>query len=282
MRHRRAPDLAISMTDDTRYSLDDLLAIMARLRDPQDGCPWDVQQDFASIAAYTIEEAYEVADAIDRKDWPDLRDELGDLLLQVVFHARMAQEAGLFDFADVAHAISSKMRRRHPHVFGDVQYADIEAQKRAWEDIKTTERLAKGAPPDGSALAGISSGLPEWKRALKLQQRAAGTGFDWPDPQLVLAKLAEEIEEVRVEFAEGADPARLEDEIGDVLFVLVNLTRHAGVDFSSALRHANAKFERRFRQMEALAAAAGTTLSEHALAAQEELWQHVKTLERNP
>jgi ATP diphosphatase len=270
------------MTDDTRYSLDDLLAIMARLRDPQDGCPWDVQQDFASIAAYTIEEAYEVADAIDRKDWPDLRDELGDLLLQVVFHARMAQESGLFDFADVAHAISSKMRRRHPHVFGDVRYADVEAQKRAWEDIKTAERLAKGAPPDESALAGISAGLPEWKRALKLQQRAANTGFDWPDPQPVLAKLAEEIEEVRVEFAEGADPARLEDEIGDVLFVLVNLTRHAGVDFSSALRHANAKFERRFRRMEELAAAAGTSLGERELAGQEALWQRVKALERKP
>ncbi|HEY0197140.1 MAG TPA: nucleoside triphosphate pyrophosphohydrolase [Rhodanobacter sp.] len=270
------------MTDDARYSLDDLLSIMTRLRDPQNGCPWDVQQDFASIAPYTIEEAYEVADAIDRQDWPDLRDELGDLLLQVVFHARMAQEAGLFDFADVAHAIGSKMRRRHPHVFGDVRYADAAAQKQAWEDIKTSERLARGAPPDESALAGVSTGLPEWKRALKLQQRAASTGFDWPDPQPVLAKLAEEIEEVRVEFAEGADPARLEDEIGDVLFVVVNLARHAGVDFSSALRHANAKFERRFREMERLAVADGKNLGEHTLAAQEDLWQRVKALEPKP
>lgn len=267
------------MTDDTRYSLDDLLAIMARLRDPQHGCPWDVQQNFASIAPYTIEEAYEVADAIDRQDWPDLRDELGDLLLQVVFHSRMAQEAGLFDFGDVADAISRKMRRRHPHVFGDVRYADPDAQKQAWEEIKSAERAAKGAAPDASALAGISAGLPEWKRALKLQQRAAVTGFDWPDPQPVLDKLAEEIDEVRAEFADGADTARLEDEIGDVLFVLVNLTRHAGVDFSRALRHANAKFERRFRHMEQLAADDGKTLGDCALTAQEALWQRVKALE---
>ncbi|WP_460878557.1 nucleoside triphosphate pyrophosphohydrolase [Rhodanobacter koreensis] len=270
------------MTDDQRYSLDDLLAIMARLRDPQDGCPWDVQQDFASIAPYTIEEAYEVADAIDRRDWPDLRDELGDLLLQVVFHARMAQEAGLFDFADVADAISRKMRRRHPHVFGDVRYADVEAQKQAWEDIKTAERSSKGEPADTSALAGISSGLPEWKRALKLQQRAASTGFDWSDPQPVLAKLAEEVDEVRAEFANGADPARLEDEIGDVLFVMVNLARHARVDFSRALRHANAKFERRFRQMEQLAADEGSAFGERTLSEQEQLWQRAKAFEREP
>jgi ATP diphosphatase len=268
------------MTDDIRYSFDDLLAIMVRLRDPQHGCPWDTQQDFASIAPYTIEEAYEVADAIDRRDWADLRDELGDLLLQVVFHAQMASEAGLFDFADVAHAISSKMQRRHPHVFGDVRYADTAAQKQAWEDIKTAERLARGAPAGDSALAGVSTGLPEWKRALKLQQRAATTGFEWPDPQPVMAKLAEEIDEVRAEFADGADPLRLEDEIGDVLFVLVNLTRHAGVDFSRALRHANRKFERRFRQMEQLAAADGRAFAEHTLAEQEALWRRVKALER--
>lgn len=270
------------VTDDQRYSLDDLLAIMARLRDPQHGCPWDVEQDFASIAPYTIEEAYEVADAIDRRDWPDLRDELGDLLLQVVFHARMAQEAQLFDFADVADAISRKMRRRHPHVFGDVRYADAAAQKRAWEDIKTAERTSKGEPADASALAGISSGLPEWKRALKLQQRAASTGFDWTDPQPVLAKLAEEVDEVRAEFANGADPARLEDEIGDVLFVMVNLTRHAKVDFSRALRHANAKFERRFRQMEQLAADEGSAFGERTLFEQEQLWQRAKAFEREP
>jgi ATP diphosphatase len=259
-----------------RHSLDDLLEIMKRLRDPQAGCPWDLQQDFSSVAPYTIEEAYEVVDAIDRGDFDDLRDELGDLLLQVVFHARMAQEAGYFEFADVAHAISEKMLRRHPHVFGDVRYDDLDAQKRAWGDIKAAERLAKGEAHDGSALAGVSRGLPEWKRAQKLQQRAAMVGFDWSDPQPVLAKLAEEVEEVRVEFDRGADPLRLEDEIGDVLFVMVNLARHAQVDFSRALRHANEKFERRFRAMEQLASAAMHPLAEWSLEEQEQLWQRVK------
>jgi ATP diphosphatase len=270
------------MADTAKYSLDDLLAIMARLRDPEHGCPWDVQQDFSSIASYTIEEAYEVADAIDREDWPDLRDELGDLLLHVVFHAQMAQEAGLFDFTDVAHAISAKLRRRHPHVFGNVRYADIPAQKLAWEAIKAAERVGKGESIDDSALAGVSSGLPEWRRALKLQQRAALVGFDWPDPQPVLAKLAEEVEEVRAEFASGADPARLEDEMGDVLFVMVNLARHAKVDFSRALRHANTKFERRFRQMEQLAIADDRVFAQCTLAEQEQLWQRVKALEHSP
>jgi nucleoside triphosphate diphosphatase len=270
------------MSEPARHSLDELLAIMVRLRDPARGCPWDVQQDFTSIAAYTIEEAYEVADAIDRRDWHDLRDELGDLLLQVVFHSQMAAEQGLFDFADVAHAISAKMLRRHPHVFGDVRYADLAAQMQAWEEIKTAERADKGEPADASALAGISAGLPEWKRAQKLQQRAAGTGFAWPGPEPVLAKLAEEVDEVRAEFANGADPARLQDEIGDVLFVMVNLARHAGVDFSQALRHANAKFERRFRQMEQLAAADGGAFGERTLGEQEQLWQRAKRTERKP
>ncbi|WP_158885907.1 nucleoside triphosphate pyrophosphohydrolase [Rhodanobacter sp. L36] len=270
------------MTDPARHPLDELLAIMARLRDRDGGCPWDAQQNFASIAPYTIEEAYEVADAIDRQDWTDLQDELGDLLLQVVFHAQMAKEAGLFDFADVAQGIGDKMRRRHPHVFADVRYADAAAQKQAWEDIKRVERDAKGHVPDHSALAGVSTGLPEWKRALKLQQRAAVTGFDWTDPQPVLAKLAEELDEVRAEFADGVDAARLEDEIGDMLFVLVNLTRHAGVDFSQSLRHANRKFERRFRAMENLAADDGKPFAAHTLAEQEALWQRVKALERKP
>ncbi len=266
------------MTD--RHSLDDLLAIMARLRDPARGCPWDVQQDFATVAPYTIEEAYEVADAIDRQDWPELCDELGDLLLQVVFHAQMASERGLFDFADVAHAISDKMIRRHPHVFGDVSYDDVEAQKAAWEAIKAEERAAKGEPRDDSALAGVSRGLPEWKRAQKLQEKAARTGFDWPDPNPVLDKLVEEVEEVRAEFAAGAKQARLQDEIGDVAFVLVNLARHAGVDFSQALRHANAKFERRFRRMETLATDSGEPLAARVLDAQEALWDAVKREER--
>ena len=264
------------MNDAKRHSLDNLLAIMARLRDPQGGCPWDLQQDFATIAPYTIEEAYEVADAIDRRDWHDLRDELGDLLLQVVFHAQMANEQGLFDFADVAHAISDKMIRRHPHVFGDVSYDDVEAQKEAWEAIKAEERASKGESHDDSALAGVSRGLPEWKRALKLQERAAKVGFDWPDAQPVLDKLAEEVEEVREEFAAGADKARLQDEIGDALFVLVNLARHADVDFSQALRHANAKFERRFRAMERIARDEGRVLAERDLEAQEALWRRVK------
>jgi ATP diphosphatase len=268
------------MTDTTRYRLDDLLAIMARLRDPASGCPWDMKQDFASVAPYTLEEAYEVVDAIDRGDWDDLRDELGDLLLQVVFHAQLAQEKGLFDFADVADAISNKMIRRHPHVFGDTHFVDDAARKQAWEDIKTAERLARGAPVDDSALAGVSSGLPEWQRARKLQERAASVGFDWPEPASVLAKLTEEVDEVRAEFAAGADPARLEDEIGDVLFVMVNLARHAKVDFSRALRHANAKFERRFRQIERLAAADGENFAQQDLAAQEALWQCAKAIER--
>ena len=264
----------------SQHTIDDLLAIMARLRDPENGCPWDVQQDFASIAPYTIEEAYEVADAIDRGDFDDLRDELGDLLLQVVFHARMAQESGRFDFDDVVHAISDKMRRRHPHVFGDVRYADEVAQKQAWEDIKSAERAGKGGLTDHSALAGVSAGLPEWRRAMKLQQRAASVGFKWSDPQPILDKLAEEVDEVRAEFANGADPARLEDEIGDVLFVTVNLARQAGVDFSRALRHANAKFERRFRLMEQLASSDGPAFSECSLVDQEQLWQRAKALER--
>jgi len=270
------------MSETPLHDMDDLLAIMARLRDPQNGCPWDVQQDFSTIAPYTIEEAYEVADAIDRKDWPDLRDELGDLLLQVVFHAQMAKEARLFEFADVAHAISDKMLRRHPHVFGEERYDDLDAQKQGWEDIKAAERAAKGEQHDDSALAGVSRGLPEWKRALKLQERAAKVGFDWPDEQPVLDKLLEEVGEVRAEFAHGRDTQRLQDEIGDVLFVVVNLARHAGVDFSQALRHANAKFERRFRAMEHMARDEGRPLPEHDLASQEALWQRAKRQDDAP
>lgn len=269
------------MTGDRRHSLDDLLGIMQRLRDPQEGCAWDQKQDFASVAPYTIEEAYEVADAIDRQDWSDLRDELGDLLLQVVFHAQMAREAGLFDFADVVDAIAGKMQRRHPHVFGDVRHADDAARKQAWNDMKAAERAARGVPADDSALAGVSAGLPEWQRALRLQQQAASVGFDWPDPLPVLDKLAEEIGEVRAEFAASGDPARLEDEIGDVLFVMVNLARRGNVDFSRALREANRKFERRFRRMEQLAAAEGGRFVDCTLVEQELLWQRVKVLERS-
>jgi ATP diphosphatase len=267
------------VSDARHHGMAELLAIMARLRDPEHGCPWDVAQTFDSIAPYTIEEAYEVADAIDRRDHAALRDELGDLLLQVVFHARMAEEQGLFDFGDVVDAISAKLVRRHPHVFADAHYADAEEQSRAWDAIKRAERAGQGGQ-DASALAGIARGLPEWKRALKLCEQAATVGFDWPGPEPVLDKLQEEVAEVRAEFAAGADRERLLDEIGDVAFVLVNLARHAKVDFSQALRHANAKFERRFRRMEALAAAAGGSLAGKPLAEQDALWDRAKAEER--
>lgn len=256
-----------------------LLAIMARLRDREHGCPWDVAQTFATIAPYTIEEAYETVDAIDRMDYAALKGELGDLLLQVVFHARMAEEQQLFTFDDVVDAISAKLVHRHPHVFADARYANAEEQARAWDDIKRAERAARGED-DISALAGIARGLPEWQRALKLCDKAATVGFDWPGPEPVLDKLLEEIAEVRAEFAAGAGHDRLLDEIGDVAFVLVNLARHAGVDFSAALRHANAKFERRFRRMEALAAAAGEKLEGKSLAEQDALWDRAKAGER--
>ncbi|MBZ0086750.1 MAG: nucleoside triphosphate pyrophosphohydrolase [Thermomonas sp.] len=266
-------------------TIGDLLAIMARLRDPATGCPWDKQQTFATIAPYTIEEAYEVADAIDRGDMADLKDELGDLLLQVVFHARMAQEAGAFAFGDVVEAICDKMTRRHPHVFGDASFEDAEAQLADWEARKRAERAAKGES-DASVLAGIARGMPEWQRAVKLQHRAAKVGFDWPGPEPVLEKLAEEIAEVRAEFAAVAsapDDAqardRLEDEIGDVLFVCANLARHAKVDVGSALRRANHKFERRFRAMEALADDDGG-LAGKSLAAQDAYWERAKQAER--
>ena len=260
----------------------ELLDIMARLRDPDRGCPWDLEQDFASIAPYTIEEAYEVADAIARADMPALRDELGDLLLQVVFHARMAEEAGDFAFADVVGAICDKMVRRHPHVFGGADRDDADAVARSWEAIKREERADRG-DRDDSALAGISSGLPEWLRASKLQQRAARSGFDWPGPAPVIAKLREELDEVDAEFAAVAadrdDPAaqaRLEAELGDMLFVAANLARHARVDVGRALRGANLKFERRFRAMEAIAAGEGRPLEQRTLDEQEVLWARVK------
>ena len=266
--------------------VESLLAIMAKLRDPDGGCPWDLAQDFSTIAPYTIEEAYEVADAIDRNDLVDLKDELGDLLLQVVFHAQMAKEQGAFEFADVVAAICDKMTRRHPHVFAEeARKDDADAQLRHWEDLKRAERAAKG-DADASALAGISRGLPEWQRAVKLQHKAAKVGFDWPDPAPVLEKLHEEIEEVRAEFAAVAaapDDAdahdRLEDELGDILFVCANLARHAKVDVGSALRRANLKFERRFRAMEALAAVDGG-LAGQSLEAQDRYWDRAKAAEK--
>ncbi|WP_192632482.1 nucleoside triphosphate pyrophosphohydrolase [Lysobacter sp. OAE881] len=263
-----------------------LLHIMSRLRDPVGGCPWDLEQDFATIAPYTIEEAYEVADAIDRGDLADLKDELGDLLLQVVFHAQMASEQGAFSFGDVVAAICDKMVRRHPHVFGDASVEDADAQTVAWEEQKRREREANGTE-DRSALAGIARGLPEWQRATKLQKRAARVGFDWPDVTPVFAKLHEEIDEVRAEFAaldanpdDAAARDRLEDEIGDVLFVCANLARHANVDVGAAMRRANLKFERRFRAMEALAQADGTSLADLPLQAQDRLWNRAKADEK--
>lgn len=259
-------------------AIDELRDIMVRLRDPAQGCPWDRVQDFASIAAFTIEEAYEVADAIARGDRAALCDELGDLLFQVIFHARMAEEEGAFDFDDVAQGLRAKLVRRHPHVFGDADARDADAVAASWEAIKREERRASSADDsaDDSALAGIAAGLPEWLRALKLQKRAARTGYDWPDLAPVLAKLREEISEVEAELSQGADPARLEDEIGDVLFVCVNLARHAQVDPGAALRRANAKFERRFRAMERLAAERGLAFDGLDLAAQDALWREVK------
>ena len=266
---------------DQARPIDRLLALMADLRDPDGGCPWDLQQDFSSIAPYTIEEAYEVAEAIDRGDLHDLRDELGDLLLQVAFHAQMASEQGLFGFEDVAQAITEKMVRRHPHVYAQARADDAGQVLGNWEAIKRAERQARGEH-DTSALAGISAGLPEWLKATKLQARAARTGFDWPGPAPVLDKLAEEMDEVRAEFEHGPvadNHAALEEEIGDLLFVAANLARHAKVDPGAALRRANLKFERRFRAMEALAAAQGLDFAGMDLAAQEALWQQVKAAE---
>jgi ATP diphosphatase len=273
------------MTDPT--DIHRLLAIMARLRDPQGGCPWDLKQSFATIAPYTVEEAYEVADAIDRNDLGDLKDELGDLLFQVVFHARMAEEQGAFAFGDVVAAISDKMERRHPHVFAGMSIADSDALNAMWDAEKKKERLAKlGAVADASALAGIARGLPEWQRAVKLQKKAATVGFDWPGPAPVIDKLKEELEEVRVEFearaAAPGDPAvqdRLEEELGDLLFVAANLARHAKVDPGAALRRANHKFERRFRAMEAMAAADGVHLADLPLDAQDRYWDRAKQQE---
>ena len=274
----------MTMTTETNHKGDisELIAIMARLRDPDGGCPWDLEQNFSTIVPYTIEEAYEVADAIERGDMHDLRDELGDLLLQVAFHARMAEEAGAFAFADVVVAICDKMVRRHPHVFADASFADVDAQTRAWEQLKANERAAKGET-DSSALAGIARGLPEWQRAVKLQSRAARTGFDWPDHRPVFAKLREELVELEAEFdVAERDRQHLQEELGDVLFVAANLARHAGIDPGMAMRGANAKFERRFRGMEVLAAQRGQDFAALGLEGQERLWDEVKQGERLP
>lgn len=242
-----------------------LVAIMARLRDPERGCDWDLAQNFATIAPYTIEEAYEVADAIARDDLADLKDELGDLLLQVVFHARMAEEAGAFALPDVVAAISDKMERRHPHIFGEATTKATEH----WETIKAAERQSKGAT---SALDGVALGLPALQRAEKLQKRAARTGFDWPDASGPRAKIDEELAEI-----EQASDANRAEEIGDLLFAVVNWARHLGIDAEAALRNANAKFERRFRAMEAMS---GDAFAGLGLDSKEALWAKAKLAER--
>jgi ATP diphosphatase len=252
-----------------------LLTIMAALRDPVTGCPWDKDQGFDTIAPYTIEEAYEVADSIARRDFASLPDELGDLLFQVVYHARMAEEAGYFRFADVARAINDKMVRRHPHVFGDAAARDAAMQTAAWEVQKSAERAARR---ESGTLIGVPVGLPALTRAAKLTSRAAWVGFDWPDAAAVLEKLDEEISELRAELPQ-ADPARLTDEVGDLLFVLANLARKLNLDPETCLRHANDKFVRRFNAMEHALAREGRDLKNETLDAMEAAWHAVKQKE---
>jgi MazG family protein len=254
-----------------------LLDIMARLRDPDTGCEWDRRQTFATIAPYTIEEAYEVADAIHRGDTEGLKDELGDLLLQVVFHARMAEEAGDFDFDDVAGAISDKLERRHPHIFGEGTATDEASVRRNWEAIKTAEREERHGP-GASLLDGVPRSLPALKHAQKLAGRAAGAGFDWPDAAGVRRKIDEELAELDRELEDG-DRQCIEDEIGDLFFSLVNLARHAGVDAEASAAAANRKFERRFRALEAAAQARGASVAELDADELEALWQAVKAEE---
>jgi ATP diphosphatase len=253
-----------------------LLDIMRALRDPATGCPWDRVQSFASIAPYTIEEAYEVADAIARNDSAALTDELGDLLFQVVYHAQMAEEDGAFAFADVARAIADKMLRRHPHVFGEAAARDAAAQTHAWEAQKRVERAGRD---EHGTLAGVSATLPALTRAVKLTARAGRVGFDWPDAPAVMEKLTEEIAELAAELPTG-DPARIRDELGDVFFVLANLARKLGQDPEVALQHANAKFTRRFEGVERKLAARGQTPADATLAEMEALWAEVKRDER--
>jgi MazG family protein len=255
-----------------------LLAIMARLRDPDGGCAWDLEQTFATIAPYTVEEAYEVADAIERGDMGDLKDELGDLLFQVVFHARMAEEVGAFGFGDVAKAICDKMIRRHPHVFGEASHRTAAEQTVAWEVIKARERAAKPAAAAG-VLDGVPLGLPGLTRAAKLTARAARVGFDWPDIGQVIDKLREELAELEVEI-EAGEPDKAREELGDLLFVCANLARKLDVEPEDALRVANAKFERRFRFIEAALAKDGRGPAQSDLAEMDGLWDAAKAAER--
>jgi ATP diphosphatase len=261
-----------------------LLELMSALRTPGSGCPWDLEQTFATIAPYTIEEAYEVADAITRGDLEHLREELGDLLLQVVFHAQMARERGAFDFGDVVQAITEKLVRRHPHVFGDARALPVEAVNALWDRIKAEEKAQRAtrdpasAPKPASALDGVSSGLPALTRALKLQGEASKVGFDWNDPLAVLAKIREEADEIEMAIR-GGERDRVAGEVGDLMFAVVNLARHVDADPESALRATNAKFERRFAAIEAALAARGKSPSEATLAEMDALWDAAKAAE---
>jgi len=259
---------------DAQGGLPRLLQIMRRLRDPKDGCPWDLEQDFSTIAPYTIEEAYEVADAIEREAWDELKGELGDLLFQSVFHAQMASERGLFNFDDVANTMADKMVARHPHVFGEENRdKSADQQSRDWEKIKASERAAKAQQ---GTLDGVALGLPALMRAVKLQKRAARVGFDWPDTDHVMDKLVEELEEIR----QATDKASQLEEFGDMLFVVANLARHLDIDPEAALRAANAKFTRRFASIEAALAQTGRTPEDSTLAEMDALWDAAKEQEK--
>ncbi len=270
------------------YKLDDLLHLMARLRDPQHGCPWDLRQDYASIVPHTLEEAYEVADTIARRDFPQLRDELGDLLFQVVYYSQLGREDGHFDFGQVVDGITRKLVRRHPHVFPDgdlhgpldLPRLDEATIKRRWEEIKAEERAEKAAAPEQlSLLDDVPAALPALSRAAKLQKRAANVGFDWADATPVVAKIQEELDEVREAMANG-QAAQVAEEVGDLLFVMVNLARHLQVDAEDALRQANAKFERRFRFIEEALKAQDRTPQEASLEEMDALWDAAKVEEK--
>ena len=256
-----------------------LIEIMAALRTPGSGCPWDLEQNFRTIAPYTLEEAYEVADAIARDDLDGLKDELGDLLLQVVFHARMAQEQGAFDFADVVETITAKLIRRHPHVFADADGNTAKDVEALWERIKAAEKIERGEEAKNGALAGVPVALPALTRALKLQERAARVGFDWNDPRAVLAKIREEADEIEAELDCG-DKSRMAIEVGDLLFAVVNLARHFDADPEGILRQTNLKFERRFSAIERALRARGKTPGDASLAEMDKLWDEAKAAEK--